>query len=254
MNKTLSAFRDLTLAEEYSIKQDYVSAWDKNKKDWNKKKRQRRAHKPSDDFNVKTAKVLSLQIHPSPCGWLTAGFCCFKPPSDDSRLLSLSGTHVFTWRWSCVFRGTGVRSPESDLKGLSWGLLFYSDGNLPLVSQPLAQQQAQRPSDPSKTGFRLAHLCQLGVGVGVEECWKLSSWQTDLQGLLAHFPKVTCWIWIKNDYYIVMLVKLASKEGFLCPSHFYIYRFLSTILNIHTRLEGKLAGKKRKEFFKGILF
>ena len=26
MNKTLSAFRDLTLAEEYSIKQDYVSS------------------------------------------------------------------------------------------------------------------------------------------------------------------------------------------------------------------------------------
>ena len=26
MNKTLAAFRDLTLAEEYSIKQDYVSS------------------------------------------------------------------------------------------------------------------------------------------------------------------------------------------------------------------------------------
>lgn len=60
----------------------------RTRKSWNKKK-DRRAHKPSDDFNVKTAKVLSLQIHPSPCGWLTAGFCCFKPPSDDdSRLLS----------------------------------------------------------------------------------------------------------------------------------------------------------------------
>ena len=52
-----------------------------------------------------------------------------------------------------------------------------------------------------------------GVGVGNAESYPHSRLSSKV--LLAHFPKVTCWI--NNDYYILMLVKSASKAAFFAP-------------------------------------
>ena len=125
----------------------------------------------------------------------------------------LSGTHVFHVEVKLCIQRDWSEVSESDLKGLSWGLLFYSDGSLPLVSQPLAQEQAQRQSDPQRQGSVL-FICA-SWGWRNSENYphsKLSS-----KGLLVHFPKVTCWIWINNENYIVMLEKLASKGAFFAP-------------------------------------
>ena len=193
-------------------------AWDKNKEKLEQEKEDRRAQKPGDDFNVKTVKLLSPQIHPSPRGWLTAGFCRSKPPSDDdSRVLS-------TVRDTRVPRGGEAVHSE----GLEWGLRVRPQGAFMRTSVLLRWQSApcfpatwsgtsSETVWPSKTGFRLVHLCQLGVGWGWGNSENYPHSKLSAKGLLAHFPKVTCWIWINNDNYIVMLVKLASKGAFFAP-------------------------------------
>ena len=115
---------------------------------------------------LKQWSLLRLQIHPAPRGWLTTGFCCSNHPVW-WLLHPLHGQgHVFHVQVKLCIQRDWSEVSESDLKGLSWGLLFYSDGNLPLVSQPRAQEQAQEMVWPSKTGLCLAHLHQLGVGWG----------------------------------------------------------------------------------------
>lgn len=163
-------------------------------------------------------KLLSSQIHPSPRGWLTAGFCRSKPPSDDdSRVLS-------TVRDTRVPRGGEAVHSE----GLEWGLRVRPQGAFVRTSVLLRWQSApcfpatcsgtsSETVWPSKTGFRLVHLCQLGVGWGWGNSENYPHSKLSAKGLLAHFPKVTCWIWISNDNYIVMLVKLASKGAFFAP-------------------------------------
>lgn len=163
-------------------------------------------------------KLLSSQIHPSPRGWLTAGFCRSKPPSDDdSRVLS-------TIRDTRVPRGGEAVHSE----GLEWGLRVRPQGAFVRTSVLLRWQSApcfpatcsgtsSETVWPSKTGFRLVHLCQLGVGWGWGNSENYPHSKLSAKGLLAHFPKVTCWIWISNDNYIVMLVKLASKGAFFAP-------------------------------------
>lgn len=158
-----------------------------------------------------------------------------------------SGTHVS--------RGGEAVYPE----GLEWGLRIRPQGVFVRTSVLLRWQSA--PCFPatcsgtsSRDGLTLKDrvlscssvLAGGGVGVGNTESYPHSKLSSKV--LLAHFPKVTCWI--NNDYYILMLVKPASKGAFFAPPLLYLQISLHhPQYSAPTRLEGKLAGNKKEGIF-----